>query len=119
MRRHALAAAIAEAVLRDQRLVVVDISKGDAYVDKRFATGAQLTSLDTRLSALDLEHEIRQTVEADVADAVHAVVRDVDATLLVIGLRRRTPVGKMLMGSVAQRLLLKAPCPVLAVQWST
>jgi len=44
------------------------------------------------------------------------VVREVDASRLVIGMRHRTPVGKMLMGSTAQQLLLDCPCPVLAVK---
>jgi nucleotide-binding universal stress UspA family protein len=39
----------------------------------------------------------------------------VDAEVLVIGGRRRTPVGKALLGSVAQRIILGAPCPVLVV----
>ena len=35
---------------------------------------------------------------------------------LVIGIKRRTPVGKALLGSVSQRLLLEAPVPILAVK---
>jgi len=39
-----------------------------------------------------------------------------DADLLVIGIRHRNPVGKLLLGSVAQRIILDATCPVLAVK---
>jgi nucleotide-binding universal stress UspA family protein len=39
-----------------------------------------------------------------------------DAELLVIGIRHRSPVGKLLLGSVSQRLLLECPKPVLAVK---
>jgi nucleotide-binding universal stress UspA family protein len=47
---------------------------------------------------------------------VVTVIEEVAAELCVIGIRRRTAVGKMLMGSNAHRILMEAPCPVLAVK---
>ena len=44
------------------------------------------------------------------------VAEQVRASLLVIGLRRRTSVGKFLMGSSASMILMHAPCPVLSVK---
>jgi nucleotide-binding universal stress UspA family protein len=38
------------------------------------------------------------------------------ADLLVIGARRRSPVGKALLGSVAQTVILEAALPVLVVK---
>ena len=52
----------------------------------------------------------------DVAGEMVRVVRETDAEVLVIGMRHRTPVGKLIMGSVAQQVLLEAPCWVLAVK---
>jgi nucleotide-binding universal stress UspA family protein len=48
-------------------------------------------------------------------EVVEAAER-VKASLVVIGIRRRTPTGKLLTGSQAQRILLDATCPVLAVK---
>ncbi|GAA2786526.1 universal stress protein [Saccharopolyspora taberi] len=39
-----------------------------------------------------------------------------DVQLLVIGMKRRSPVGKLVLGSLAQQLLLNADVPVLAVK---
>jgi nucleotide-binding universal stress UspA family protein len=44
------------------------------------------------------------------------VAREQGSDLVVIGIRRRTPTGKLILGSQAQRILLDAPCPVLAVK---
>ena len=52
----------------------------------------------------------------EASEEILAVAKEHRAELIVIGLRRRSPVGKLLMGSTAQRVLLDAACPVLAVK---
>lgn len=54
--------------------------------------------------------------DRDPVDAVLDDIKEYGARRLVIGVRRRTPVGKALLGSVSQRLLLDSPIPVLAVK---
>lgn len=114
----ALDAGIDMARTLDERVVVVNASKGDALVDPKFAGASQVESLEERLAKAGIEHEIRQEIGADLADVVLSAATEVDAAMIVIGLRRRTPVGKLLMGSVAQRILLDSPVPVLAVKVS-
>ena len=101
---------------RDGRVVVVNATRGDALVDDRFADDEQLGRLTAELAASGVEVDVRRSMGADVGDQVLAVAQDVSADLVVIGLRRRSPVGKLLMGSVAQRILLGADCAVLAVK---
>ena len=112
----ALAEGIEEARRRRTRLVVVNATRGDALIDRRYLGEEGLADLEERLAGIDVEHEVRQAMGADVAEEMIRVVREVDAQVLVIGMRHRTPVGKMIMGSVAQQVLLDAPCPVLAVK---
>lgn len=113
----ALDSAIEEARRRGRRLIVVNSSRGESLVDPRFATGAEWDSVERRLTESGVEHELAQLVESkDAADQILALARDLNAELIVIGLRRRTAVGKFIMGSQAQTILLQAECPVLAVK---
>ncbi|WP_322919657.1 universal stress protein [Nocardioides renjunii] len=112
----ALARGVEEATLRGGRLVVVNATRGDALVDERYADDDQLSRLTADLAGRGVEVDVRRSMGADVGDQVLSVAEDVSADLVVIGLRRRSPVGKLLMGSVAQRILLGAECAVLAVK---
>lgn len=51
----------------------------------------------------------------DAAGHIASVAREIDADLIVIGTRGHSPIAGALLGSVTQRLLHIAPCPVLAV----
>jgi len=112
----ALDAGIEEARRRETGIVVVNTSKGDSLVDPKYVGETGWTVLGDRLRDLDVPHDLRQTIGPDVTDELLDVVREVEAEAIVIGIRHRSAVGKMLMGSVAQRVLLDAPCPVIAVK---
>ena len=113
----ALSAAITEAQRRDEPLHVVNSSRGDSLVDSRFASDAALGEVRARLDASGVVYEIDQRVGGhEASDEVVEAAERVKASLIVIGLRRRTPTGKLITGSQAQRILLDAHCPVLAVK---
>ncbi len=115
--RAALDRGILEARLRKIRLVVVNTSRGDALVDERFLQGAAADDLRRELEQLDIEAELHQgPYGSDVAEHLESVADETDAELIVIGIRRRTPVGKLILGSAASRILLSVTRPVLAVK---
>jgi nucleotide-binding universal stress UspA family protein len=115
----ALTAAISEARLREEPLHVVNTSRGDSLIDSRFASGDALASVRATLQQSGVVHEIDQHVGGhDASDELVAIADRVKASLIVIGLRRRSPTGKLITGSQAQRILLDANCPVLAVKAS-
>jgi nucleotide-binding universal stress UspA family protein len=115
----ALERAAEEAKLRSSRLVVVNSHRGGREFDSDDAieSESQLEEVRTQMAGHGVEFDIRQLVRGmDPAEDLVNVANEVDADLIVIGLRRRSPVGKLILGSNAQRVLLDAPCPVLAVK---
>jgi nucleotide-binding universal stress UspA family protein len=110
--RAALQRAAAEARLRRARLVVVNTQ---SVADP--ATDEALAAVQAELTEVGLAHEVRAPAPGlDPAEDLIAVAGEVAADFIVIGLRRRSPVGKLILGSNAQRVLLDASCPVLAVK---
>jgi nucleotide-binding universal stress UspA family protein len=115
--RAALEHALRECRSRGARLVVVNNSRGDALVDEDYLQGAAVDELTAELQTSGVPFELRRPVRGrDVAEELSDAVADTGAELVVIGLRRRSAVGKLLMGSAAQRILLDVECPILAVK---
>jgi len=54
--------------------------------------------------------------EGDAATHIVRVAQEMPCDLIVMGTYGRTGLGRLLMGSVAEQVLRKAPCPVLTVK---
>jgi len=78
-------------------------------------TTLDLTGIDTRGVTVQVVDR-RAKDNQDSADVILDEITAREATRLVIGIKRRTPVGKAILGSMSQTLLLNAPVPVVAVK---
>jgi nucleotide-binding universal stress UspA family protein len=107
-----------QAQWRGTDVVIVNAVGESGYTRPTAADELDLDALEARLTADGVPHEIRHldvgTTRA--AEVILRVAEEVDAELIVVGIHRRSPVGKLLLGSNAQRVLLTADCPVLAVR---
>ncbi len=115
----ALRTAIAEAKLRSASLLVVNSQRGGSDFDQDAATQADrdMNTVRATLDASGVSYDVRQLVRGfEPAEDLISIAESSQAELIVIGLRRRSPVGKLILGSNAQRILLDAHCPVLAVK---
>jgi nucleotide-binding universal stress UspA family protein len=101
-----------------EELIVINSDSGknfDPDDTLRFETA--LEGVRGRLVEAGVNVEVRQLVRGkEPAEDLIEAAESSHAELIVIGLRRRTPVGKLILGSNAQRILLDATCPVLAVK---
>jgi nucleotide-binding universal stress UspA family protein len=113
----ALREAAEQATLRSTSLVVVNIALGSNFADVTFADEKELDAVRERLTQRGIEHTIKQIVGAtDVAGEILALAESEQVELIVVGLRRSSPLGIVFLGSNAQRIILTAPCPVLSIR---
>ncbi len=120
-----------------------DISRAalNLAIDRARRMGAHLKIVTSMMEGTD--HEVKDITQAETkldsakkkaADAgvdcdVHLLIRGMspgedlvnyakenDIEEIVVGIKRRSKVGKLLMGSTAQYVILNAPCPVLTIR---
>jgi nucleotide-binding universal stress UspA family protein len=108
----AMRAAVSEAARRRQELAVLVLTPQEGT--KVPASLAHL--LDTVPGTVTVAPIVFRSEQADVADAIVDRAEAVDADLVVIGSRKHSTVGKFLVGSTTQQVLLDSPAPVLVVK---
>lgn len=104
----ALSYAVREVAEHGGNLIVVPSRAG--------RDGSEIAQAMRNAGADDVQAEVLEPSGDDVTEFLLETARSRSARLLVIGLRRRSPVGKLILGSHAQRILLDADCPVIAVK---
>ena len=110
--RAALSAAIQEAALRRTGLQILGPVPGQGSVD----ADADIRNAIADAAAAGVTASLREGDDAHAADLMIDASYEEDVELIVIGVRRRSPVGKLFLGSTAQRVILEAGCPVTAVK---
>lgn len=116
--RAALSHGVEAALVRAQPMLVLDITGGRRLHGGDAPSARKFAELSEDLSGSGVHFELRAS-PADalsVEDALLDAVEDVNLDVIVLGIRRRSPAGKFLLGSRAQRLILAAECPVVLVK---
>ncbi|MGL6204017.1 MAG: universal stress protein, partial [Giesbergeria sp.] len=101
--RAALDKGIEIAKRRQERLLVVNAGPGGSQEDASLAPGYEVEQIEAMLEAQGVQAEFKQFVRGrNAVDEINELVDTMDISVLVIGLRKRTAVGKLILGSVAQ-----------------
>ncbi|MET0839782.1 MAG: universal stress protein [Marmoricola sp.] len=117
--RLALSHAVQEARFRDTDLAVLHVVDSALDADREEAYRLGVSDEIERAVGTDSDISWKlhlQTMRGDIGDAIVALTDRLRPELLVLGARRRSPVGKALLGSVAQTIILEANVPVLVVK---
>ena len=117
--RLSLQEAAREARRRRTSLSVIHVAEGvdvDMIEAQKTSLREEIAHLLREIDLADVEWTLQVTIGVDVAETVLDLVADADVELLVLGARRRSPVGKMFLGSVTQTIILRADVPVLVVK---
>ena len=116
----ALHEAAREAQLRGTDLAVLHVVESlDLDIEDAYQRGVQdeIESAFADIGAAGVPWQLHLgTAQEDVAATILDLTKKADADLLIIGARRRSPVGKLILGSVTQTLILEAEIPVLVVK---
>jgi len=115
--RAALEKGIEIAGRRNEHLLVVNAVSGKNQDDPSRADTTEVEAVEKRLATSGISAEFKQFVRGKSAvTEILELAESPEVSLVIVGLRKRSPVGKLIMGSVSRDILLSVPCPVLAVK---
>ena len=115
--RAALDKAIEISKERQEPLLIVNAGPGGQQEDASLVPAFEVEQIEEQIAAQGIQGEFKQFVRGkNAVDEINDLVETRDISVLIIGLRKRNALGKLIMGSVAQDILMTVPCPVLCVK---
>ncbi|MBU6465255.1 MAG: universal stress protein [Burkholderiales bacterium] len=115
--RAALDKAIELSKERQERMLIVNAGPGGQQEDASLVPAFEVEQIEELIAAQGIQGEFKQFVRGkNAVEEINDLVETGDISILIIGLRKRTAVGKLILGSVAQEILMTVPCPVLCVK---
>ncbi len=124
--RSASALWVARALARDwgARLVLLHVTPAVAVYEGAMVGDEALAACREDLDAMrlglegtELKYPVEtQLLQGDAAEEIDRVATDLGAHLIVMGTHGRTGLGRVLMGSVAESVIRRSPCPVLTLK---
>jgi nucleotide-binding universal stress UspA family protein len=107
-----------EIATRNQEdLMVVNATTGGTKDEPSMANVQDVERVEKLLARSGINATFKQfTRGKSPIEEIQDMVDSLPVSLVIIGLRKRSPVGKLLLGSVAQDILLTVSCPVMAVK---
>jgi len=88
----------------------------DEDTEAAVANHETVQTMVDKLADAGIDHTVRGAV-GDPSEGLLALAEDVDADRVVLSGRERSPTNKVIFGSVAQAVLLDAPCPVTFIRY--
>lgn len=112
----AIREAAREARCRDVAVVVVNVVGAAGYVAPTAADQRNLDAVAAHLTKHGIRNSVRPITSNDrPADIILNIAREVDASVILLGLHQRSWIARRVLGSTAQAVVLGAPCPVVVV----
>ena len=107
-----------QAQWRDTEVVIVNVVGAAGYQRPTAADEQNLDAIAVELKTAGVRFTIEHIDDAAArpAETLLSVAAETDAELIVVGIKRMSAVAKAVLGSTAQRVLVGATCPVLAVR---
>jgi nucleotide-binding universal stress UspA family protein len=101
---------------RDAAVLIVNVVGSAGYGVPTAADQPDLDAVAAHLTASGVRNALRQvTDDAPPGEIILNIAREVDASLIVLGLHQRSWLARRVLGSTARTVVLAAPCPVLIV----